>query len=114
MLPSAENTNKRTIELLDSIEIDYTRGVFFKTIPIKTKIKRFSYDLVVLYSPIDVDSLIQNFQELFQKDHEIQIAVFGNTTLKYAESKGLNISLKAPTEKNLSMLSCLDHFLSNK
>ena len=114
LLPSAENTNQRTIELLDSIEIDYTRGVFFKTIPIKTKIKRFSYDLVVLYSPIDVDSLIQNFQELFQKDHEIQIAVFGNTTLKYAESKGLNISLKAPTEKNLSMLSCLDHFLSNK
>ena len=98
MLPSAENTNKRTIELLDSIEIDYTRGVF-KTIPKKTNIKRFSYDLVVLYSPIDVDSLIQNFQELFQKDHEIQIAVFGNTTLKYAESKGLNVSLKAPTEK---------------
>ena len=114
LLPSAENTNKRTIELLDSIEIDYTRGVFFKTIPKKTNIKRFSYDLVVLYSPIDVDSLIQNFQELFQKDHEIQIAVFGNTTLKYAESKGLNVSLKAPTEKNLSMLSCLDNFLSNK
>ena len=28
LLPSAENTNKRTIELLDSIEINYKRGIF--------------------------------------------------------------------------------------
>ncbi len=114
LLPSAENTNPKTIELLDSLNINYTHGVFFKTVPKKTTIKRFSYDLVVLFSPIDVDSLIENFEELFQKDHEILIAAFGSITQSYAESKNLTVSLKAPTEKNLSMLSCLDAFLSEK
>ncbi len=114
LLPSAENTNPKTIELLDSLDINYTRGIFFKTVPKKTTIKRFSYDLVVLFSPIDVDSLIENFEEIFQKDHEILIAAFGNITQLYAESKNLTVSLKAPTEKNLSMLSCLDYFLSKK
>ncbi len=114
LLPSAENTNSKTIEFLDSLQINYTRGVFFKTLPKKTSIKRFSYDMVVLFSPIDVDSIIQNFPELFTKDHEILIACFGSVTQNYAESKNLHVELKAPNEKNLSMLSCLDSFLSKK
>ena len=70
--------------------------------------------MVVLFSPIDIDSIIQNFPELFTKDHEILIACFGRATQTYAENKNLTVALKAPNEKNLSMLSCLDYFLSNK
>ena len=114
LLPSAENTNSKTIEFLDSLQINYIRGVFFKTLPKKTSIKRFSYDMVVLFSPIDIDSIIQNFPDLFTKDHDILIACFGSVTQNYAKSKNLNVTLKAPNEKNLSMLSCLDSFLSKK
>ena len=99
LLPSAENTNSKTIEFLDSLQINYIRGVFFKTLPKKTSIKRFSYDMVVLFSPIDVDSIIQNFPDLFTKDHDILIACFGSVTQNYAESKNLNVALKAPNEK---------------
>jgi len=114
LLPSAEYTNPKTIEFLDNLDIDFTRGVFFKTVPKKSAIKRFSYDMVILFSPIDVDSILKNFPELFEENHEILIACFGDVTQSYAESKNLKISLKAPNEKNLSMLSCLDHFLSKK
>ncbi len=114
LLPSAEHTNPKTIEFLDNLEIDYTRGIFFKTVPKKSTIKRFSYDMVVLFSPIDIDSIIQNFSDLFEKNHDILIACFGNITQSYAESKDLTVSLKAPNDKNLSMLSCLDYFLSKK
>jgi len=114
LIPSAESTNPKTLELLDSIDINYTHGVFFKTVPKKTTIKRFSYDMVVLFSPIDVDSLLKNFKDLFPENHEILIAAFGKTTQSYAESKNLNIALKAPNEKDLSMLSAIDSFLSKK
>jgi len=114
LLPSAENTNPKTIEFLDNLDINYTRGIFFKTVPKKSTIKRFSYDMVILFSPIDIDSILTNFPDLFEKNHEILIACFGDVTQKYAESKNLTISLKAPNEKNLSMLSCLDYFLSKK
>ena len=70
--------------------------------------------MVVLFSPIDIDSIIQNFPDLFGKNHDILIACFGDITQAYAENKDLTVSLKAPNDKNLSMLSCLDYFLSKK
>ena len=115
LLPSAENTNSKTIELLNNLDLNYTRGVFFKTVPKKTAIKRFSYDIVVLFSPIDVDSLLLNFSDVFIENHEIHIAAFGERTQNYAEKNNLNVSLKVPTKENLSMLAALeDYLLKNK
>ena len=68
-----------------NIDINYTRGVFFKTVPKKTTIKRFSYDLVVLFTPIDIDSLLMNFKEIFSEESEVSIAAFGKSTQDYAE-----------------------------
>ena len=111
LLPSAENTNPKILELLNDSQLNYSRGVFFRTIPKKTTIKRFSYDMIILFSPIDVDSLLLNFSSIFKEENDILIAAFGQLTQKYAEKNNLKIALKVPTEKNLSMLAALDDCL---
>ena len=52
------------ITALDKSSIQYSRGVFFKTVATDvSKIKLESFDLLVFYSPRDIDSLYKNFPD---------------------------------------------------
>ena len=95
---------------LNKSEINYTRAVFFKTVSTNlSKIKINSFDILVFYSPRDIDSLYENFPEF--KQNNIKIAVFGESTYEAAINAGLNIAIKAPNQKNPSMSMALDSYL---
>ncbi len=99
------------IDSLNKSNINYTRGVFFKTVSTNLKkLKINSFDILVFYSPRDVVSLYENFSEF--KQNNIKICVFGESTYQAAINAGLKVNVKAPTKESPSMSMALDAYLT--
>lgn len=113
LFPGAEKINPKFTTLLKETDINYTRAVFFKTIPRKLNLKKLNYNMLVFFSPIGIESLFFNFPD-FEKKEDIKIAVFGESTKQMAKKFNLNVDLQVPTQKHLSMLSALEHYLKNE
>jgi len=113
LLVSSDFIRKDIISLLDESQINYTRGVFFKTVPTNvSKINLSSFDILVFYSPRDIDSLFSNFPDFNQNN--TKIAVFGETTYEAAINANLEIDIKAPSSTCPSMSMALDVYLKTK
>jgi uroporphyrinogen-III synthase len=69
------------------------------------------YDILVFFSPSGIDSLFHNFPNFKQND--TRIAVFGNTTVKAVENKGLRVDISAPTTEMPSMTMALNKYIQN-
>ena len=67
------------------------------------------YDILVFFSPSGIDSLFHNFPDFKQND--TRIAVFGNTTIKAVESRGLRVDISAPTPETPSMTMALEKYI---
>ncbi len=100
------------IRLLNDSNINFTHGPFFRIVSTNlSKLKLASFNLLVFYTPRDIDSLYANFPD-FQQNN-IKLAVFGELTLKKAQEKGLKIDVTAPSQEFPSMSMALDHYLGN-
>jgi uroporphyrinogen-III synthase len=73
-----------------------------------------TYDMLVFFSPLGIKSLYDNFPGFQQ--NETRIAVFGNSTGKAVEERGLMVNVKAPAPEAPSMPRALELYLqkSNK
>lgn len=69
----------------------------------------FDFDMVVLFTPAGVDSLLKNVPDF--KERGIKLACFGKTTAKAIEEAGLTIDLEAPSSKAPSMTGSLELYL---
>ena len=84
----------------------------FKIVPSNlSKININNFQILVFYTPRDIDSLFQNFPDF--KQNNIKLAVFGESTLKKAKEIGLEVDIKAPSSEFPSMSMALDSFLKN-
>ena len=63
----------------------------------------------MFFSPSGIESLFQNFPNF--KQNETRIAVFGNTTIKAVEEKGLRVDISAPTPETPSMTMALQKYI---
>jgi uroporphyrinogen-III synthase len=77
-------------------------------------IKDLNFDMICLYSPSGVESLIDNFPNWTQGD--TAIAVFGPTTEQAAKEANLRVDIVAPTPSQPSMTAAIEAYLkeSNK
>lgn len=73
-----------------------------------------TYDVLVFFSPLGIKSLYDNFPGF--KQNETRIAVYGNSTSRAVEERGLVINIKAPEPETPSMTMALEKYLqvSNK
>jgi uroporphyrinogen-III synthase len=67
-----------------------------------------TYDVLIFFSPLGIKSLYDNFPDFTQ--NKTRLAVFGKSTLKAVEEKGLTINIM-PTPDNPSMAMALDSYL---
>ncbi len=99
LLPSSDVLKPTVPETMDSLNIDWKRAIFYKTvISDLSDLSDVLYDVLVFFSPSGIESLLKNFPEFKQND--TRIAVFGNSTINAATTAGLRIDIKAPTPEN--------------
>lgn len=115
LLPCSNLGAKRTVEFLKKENIEFTEVVMYKTLSSDlSDLSDVTYDVLVFFSPQGIESLYENFPDFKQND--TRMAVFGNSTIKAVEDKGLYVNIAAPTKENPSMAMALESYLkrSNK
>ena len=110
LLPCAEDHKQEAISILEANNIIFTKAIIYKTIPEDLKeIKINDYDMIVLFSPFGMKSLLTNYPKFQQKD--ILIAAFGIATIKAVTDAKVTVNITAPTEKAPSMTMAIDQYL---
>ncbi|MFM1807848.1 MAG: hypothetical protein RLZZ242_573 [Bacteroidota bacterium] len=111
LLPSSDVLKPEVPKTLDELEINWTRGIFYKTVTSDlSDLADVYYDVLVFFSPSGIESLFINFPDF--KQNNTRIAAFGSTTIKAAEERGLVVNIKAPTPETPSMTMALQKYLS--
>ena len=110
LLPTTDKLKPEVPEILNGLNIDWKEAVFYKTvISDLSDLENVTYDILVFFSPSGIESLFHNFPEFKQND--TKIAVFGNTTIKAVEDKGLRVDIAAPTPETPSMTMALQKYI---
>ncbi len=110
LLPSSDKLKPEIPEQLDKLKIDWTRADLYRTVVSDlSDLEDVFYDILVFFSPSGIDSLFQNFPDF--KQNNTRIAVFGNTTKKAVEDRGLRVDIAAPTPETPSMTMALEKYI---
>ncbi|GGZ84999.1 uroporphyrinogen-III synthase [Algibacter mikhailovii] len=110
LLPNTDKVKPAVPEILNGLGVDWKQATFYKTVVSDlSDLADVSYDVLVFFSPSGIESLFQNFPDFEQK--ETRIAVFGNTTIKAVQDKGLRVDISAPTPETPSMTMALEKYI---
>lgn len=110
LLPNTDKVKDAVPEILNELGVNWKQATFYKTVVSDlSDLANVSYDVLVFFSPSGIESLFQNFPDF--KQNETRIAVFGNTTIKAVEEKGLRVDIAAPTPETPSMTMALQKYI---
>ncbi|CAM1351664.1 MULTISPECIES: uroporphyrinogen-III synthase [Tenacibaculum] len=110
LLPSSDKLKALIPAELDKLGVDWKRADLYRTVVSDlTDLENVFYDVLVFFSPSGIDSLFKNFPNFKQND--TRIAVFGNSTIKAVEKRGLRVDISAPTPETPSMTMALDKYI---
>lgn len=111
LLPAPDNLNEDVPQVLDGLKLNWTLGVFYKTVMSDlSDLKDVYYDILAFFSPIGIQSLFKNFPDF--KQNNTRIAVFGATTKKEAIDRGLRVDIFAPSPETPSMTGALEKYIT--
>ncbi|HLV15368.1 MAG TPA: uroporphyrinogen-III synthase [Xanthomarina sp.] len=111
LLPTTDKLKPEVPRILDELNINWKMAVFYRTvISDLSDLADVYYDILVFFSPSGIDSLFHNFPDF--KQNKTRIAVFGNTTVKAAEDKGLRVDIAAPAPDTPSMTMALEKYIN--
>jgi uroporphyrinogen-III synthase len=112
LLPATDKLKPEVPQILNDLGISWKEAVFYKTvISDLSDLENVTYDILVFFSPSGIESLFHNFPNFQQND--TRIAVFGNTTIKAVEAKGLRVDISAPTPETPSMSMALKKYIES-
>lgn len=110
LLPCTDKVKPEVAETMNALGVNWKLATFYKTvISDLSDLADVLYDVLVFFSPSGIESLFHNFPDFKQND--TRIAVFGNTTIKAVEEKGLRVDIAAPTEETPSMTMALEKYI---
>lgn len=109
LLPNTDKVKDEVPDTLNALGVNWKQAIFYKTvISDLSDLADVYYDILVFFSPSGIESLFHNFPDF--KQNNTRIAVFGNTTIKAVEEKGLRVDIAAPTPETPSMTMALEKF----
>ena len=99
------------VNWLKTNKCEFRLGFMYRSVScdITELFKKAKFDIICLFTPSGIKSLLENFPKFKQK--EIVIGCFGNNTIKAAEDAGLIVGIKAPAPKNPSMVSAIETYI---
>ena len=110
LVPCSDTKKQDIIILLKENNIKHTKATIYKNVSADlSKIDIKHYEMMILFSPAGVKSLLKNYPD-FQQG-EMLIGAFGPTTAQAIRDAGLILNLEAPTKTAPSMTMALDQFL---
>lgn len=110
LLPTTDKLKPEVPETLNNLGVNWKQAIFYKTvISDLSDLADVYYDVLVFFSPSGIESLFHNFPDF--KQNNTRIAVFGNTTIKAVENKGLRVDIAAPTPETPSMTMALEKYI---
>ncbi|MDY0780529.1 uroporphyrinogen-III synthase [Tenacibaculum sp. IB213877] len=112
LLPSSDKLKPEIPVELDKLKVNWTRADLYRTVVSDlSDLENVFYDILVFFSPSGIDSLFQNFPDF--KQNNTRIAVFGNSTVKAVEERGLRVDIAAPTPETPSMTMALEKYIKD-
>ena len=115
LLPCSNLGSKAVSKFLEENEFNWQDAMMYRTVSSDlSDLSDVTYDILVFFSPLGITSLYENFPEFKQND--TRLAIFGKTTSKAVEDRGLTINILAPAPETPSMTMALEKYLrlSNK
>lgn len=97
------------IDTLQANKITCTKAVFYKTVSNDLgSFEAFDYDMLVLFSPEGINSLLKNFPNFEQG--EIIMATLGSKTAQAVTNAGLRLDIAAGTPQSPSIIGAIEAF----
>ncbi|MBI5915937.1 MAG: uroporphyrinogen-III synthase [Bacteroidetes bacterium] len=115
LLPCSNLGAKQITSVLDEYGVTYQEAMMYNVVSSDlSDLKNIYYDVIVFFTPLEIEGLYENFPDFSQK--ATRIAVFGSSALKAVQDKGLYPNIKAPEPETPSMTMALEKYLqvSNK
>jgi len=113
ILPCSDILKQSIPDSLDKEKITWTKAIMYKTVCSDlSDLADVKYDMLVFFSPSDIESLFKNFPDFVQ--NSTKIAVFGPTTAKAVEDAKLRIDVMAPSPKAPSMSLAIELYIQGK
>lgn len=110
LVPCSNLGAKPVTEYLDEDGFNYQEAMMYRTVSSDlSDLADITYDILVFFSPLGIESLYENFPDFEQRD--TRIAVYGNSTSQAVEERGLTINIHAPSPEVPSMSMALDRYL---
>lgn len=110
LLPCSNLGAQAVQEFLDDNKFNWKDAMMYRTVSSDlSDLSDVKYDVLVFFSPLGIQSLYENFPS-FSQD-ETRMAVFGNSTCRAVEERGLTINIKAPAPEAPSMTMALEQYL---
>lgn len=110
LVPQSDVHSDEVHQMLEAKKLKHTECVMFRTVSNEyPSDKPFDFDMVVLFTPAGVESLLKNFPNI--KESGVKLACFGKVTAKCIEEAGLPLELEAPSAKAPSMTGSLELYL---
>lgn len=115
LLPCSNLGAKPVVDFLEEHKIEFQDAMMYRTVSADlSDLENVTYDVLIFFSPLSIQSLYENFPDFKQKS--TRMAIYGNATQKAVTEKGLVINIPAPVPDVPSMTTALKRYLekSNK
>lgn len=110
LIPQSDVHSDEFHLMLEAKKLNHTECIMYRTVSNAfPEDHAFNFDMVVLFTPAGVESLLQNIPDF--KDRGIKLACFGKATAKAIEEAGLPLELEAPSAKAPSITGSLELYL---
>ena len=113
LFPCSDEKQTEYTKALDRAKFKYTKAPMYTSQP--RNLKQFdidSYDVICLFSPIGVRSLVKSFPDI--KEHNVLIAAFGTSTHAALKEQGIKLNIAAPTQTAPSMAMALENHIMGR
>lgn len=113
LVPLSDVHSDEVTTMLDAKKLKHKECVMYRTISNYYPANEpFDFDMLVLFTPAGVESLIKNFPDFKQGD--MRLACFGPATKKALEEAGFRVDLSAPTPEARSMTAAIEQYLEKQ
>ena len=113
LFPCSDEKQTEYTKMLDKSKFKYSKATMYRSVP--KDLKAFNlkdFDMVVLFSPMGVRSLVENFPDF--KGDNVVVAAFGVSTHAALNAAGIKLSLLAPTKVAPSMSTAIENYVMGK